>query len=603
MKVEGESRFIGSFLVEAIHRAVGNGSLSSRAIRALQGSFVDFWRFVEEHELWGLLVVILHLYLATINPYFVHVQSSVVCRVFTSHTLVDLPRELGLAHLSGPEAMKAISPDILDKKILAQSRNARLQEDFIDRLGTLQLMRYGPGELQFCNVLFNHDPSTAFYHQHLFSSTHRRLLLLNMKFIITLRGTEAHQARVDPPGDVDSKLQFLANIREEVEGIMEVSGLATLLKEEIEDYRKFQVGLGALRAIRASNRPKKGERATRDMYRGGEDEEGEEMSRSSRKSGLPRYHGLLARGEPYSKERMAQLEDLVRDDEMEETMGLPPPMIWNRRRPRDEIFRQEFMGVKLNLSFLRSCNAAGRTEEGRTARQKAAQEAGVRFGNWQKEQHAARREAKAIEFGGDWGAAEQWEMTQSIIVEVQRDQTRNNFENLPRMGTCKVSCERLAFGNSKNASNRCRQDSALFDISSTKFDHYEWVMLLHDVIDHPGLLPSVRAKARALAFVVKEETVVCVESPALEVLEGAPFHVDLTRLEGVGIYHLPSESPTFKRLMAMDVALRAMCRFMTPLDFAESVSIPTSPRRSRTVTRRPRLLQVTYAAIVATKKW
>lgn len=524
------------------------------SIQHRQGPFVDQWRFLSKHDLMGLSSVLTGLHIRTVHPWLLQVRSTIMSRVFDSGLLVYLPRELGIANMGGIEALDSLSPKVLEDPSIKQSRNARLDVHFMDKLGTLQIGRYGPGETDFANIFRNHDAAYPFHYQEWFRRAQRRLLLLSIKQTVALRVTEWYLAQQEGPIEsFDSQLETLHSIQKDVEEKMEKSGLAQLLKEELAIYRRTHAALNTLTSLVDSN-------SASNASSGGKGK--------SRESGLPRYHGLLARGEPHSDARKAQLEELKEDDMIAEKMGLPPPMVWDNRRPSEAKFQEKFMGVKLNLSFLRSCNAAGRTEAGQAARQKAAQEAGVRFGNWAKDKHARLRVAKTEGFDGEWGPSEQWGMVQKVIPELEVDKTDKTFEWLPRMGNCQLKCDRLVFGKSKNTDHKCEIDSKAAAISSTNFEGYEWTMLPHDVLDHPRLIPSVHVKAQTLTFKVGKQTFVYVKTLATEVLEGAPFHVDLHRLQEFCIYHSPEASPAFKLLMAMDIALREMCRARTPLQLA-----------------------------------
>jgi hypothetical protein len=79
------------------------------------------------------------------------------------------------------------------------------------------------------NLFISQDPSSGFYCHYFFNNFGRRLLLLNAKFLACLRITQAHSSKYsNPRQDLETYIEFLANIRAEVEDVMAASGLNAL---------------------------------------------------------------------------------------------------------------------------------------------------------------------------------------------------------------------------------------------------------------------------------------------------------------------------------------------------------------------------------------
>ncbi|PVF99911.1 hypothetical protein CPB86DRAFT_783292 [Serendipita vermifera] len=533
--------------------------------RELQGAFIDFCRFVEEHEIWGLLVIFLGLYLQVIRPYLVQTQSSIVSEVFQSHGLVYLPREIGIAEIDPVDAMEAMTPNILQHTAIKQSRRARLDRRFAERLGQLQLVRYGPGPMDCANILLNQDPSSGFYCQYFFNNFRRRILLLNVKSMVCLRVTEAHK-------DVQTYLAFLRDIREEVEDIMEASGLAALLAQEIAFYRATEAALVPL--ARISNKLVADQVGDNDDQQEEEDGSNDDNNEGSddEDNGTPRYHGILARGEKGSKERQSQIDELQQDDELAEMMQLPPPWVWKGRRPGDPLFAENFLKAKGKFSMLRSNNGFGRMEQGMQTRR----EEGARIAAWNRKKAQTDREERAEKFHGDWVTAAQYKVLKEVIPLVQRDQTANKFEDSPHMGICNL-CGALAIGKDRNAKHWCRPDSNVIMLSRTHFRDYERILHLHDVLEHPLLMES--AKKQIL------EDLNLTEIPVPSILQGqddVPFSYDPSRTEGT-VYLDPAKVDSdLMRLMAWDLVLKLQCPGTDPLAVAISRGdVPHADARSQ----------------------
>jgi hypothetical protein len=527
-------------------QVAGDPDSLSSIIRNLTGALLDFWRYLEEHELFGLIAVLTGLYIRRIRPILLQSRSSIMAHLILSDKLWRMPSELGLENSSGPEAMASIDSTILQHSAVQNSRNSSKSQKFLQHLGNLELARFGPGPLDWTNVYFNQDAASPFYRQQFFRFSQRRLALLTIKFHAIQRVTEWHMSQLDAePTEPQDLIDFLEAIRKSVATIAESSGLESLLRTEIERYCKTEAGFSFFLNLQLADKVSPHSGSTSKPKR-------------KEKEGLPRNHGLQAVGQPGSNERRAQLQTLVKEDALRKGLGMDACLVWKQMRPSDPAFEKAFMKLEAGFSLLRSAAGFGTTEEAREVRERE----GKRLNEWNKSKALRDRKERALRVGGEDLKGEQLDRLTTSIRGSVKDQTKYSFDDRPRLGICK-GCNNLVLGKDRNAKHRCPQKGKDTIFSKTTCDEYEWILHPHDALDHEWLTDAVRTTV--LGDLQYNRT------PAQAHLSGEkqpPFEVKVDRVVG-DIYLPPHNSDrNLALLMAWDRALQSQCSGADPLDVA-----------------------------------
>ncbi|KIM19485.1 hypothetical protein M408DRAFT_334389 [Serendipita vermifera MAFF 305830] len=502
-------------------------------LRLSLGVYVNIWRLLVVQTWWGLMVVMLCVLLKPLNPLFIVGYGVPAAHMFTQSTIALLATETSTDD--------CLHPGVIQHPHIRTLMASPQYPGFLSVVGRLLIVSTGPSPNQLALYLPMIHPGHEFYRPWLL------LCLLRVGFLVAFKGhvtrrVLAHLAASSPPDNTaDGRRAVLLAVREEVEKRLEKEGLATLLTEWLVQLQDAETADGVLRGRHVVH--------------------GELVRYESGRSKLTRGRtsGSVAVGQPFSRERSGQLDQLRQLAHTASRNGLQTFSGPQGCAPHSELFGQWLLGREEGVSLLWSANRYGRSRDAFEAVQRDYQ----RLASYNKLE--ALRDRQALE--GRYGSYRRAVLLvrfETAARETLRGKC-TDFAQATRVMTCSV-CLEPDIGHDQNTQHRCHiEDDAdkctVMTIGArstvSRFGNYLRVMFLHELIEYP----------RMLDFVTEDDlTEMGISStPALRFLTDAsgfplpslPPGLDLSGLEDL-VWHREDTEPRILLASALVIALRAM---------------------------------------------
>lgn len=541
------SRILGGFFSEEMGRTAAmqwdmtsqfhqmDGETPTFDDRRMRGALLDFWRVILRQRWWILLVQMLQLLLAIMNPLLVVGHGEPIAHLFLNGLLDQLPRNLELRNG--------------DKLPLSILKHRRVQSgmapptfpDFLATIGKLSIVATGPNPCDLSLFIGDVHLSRQFYQPTLSLSRRRVRYAIAFKAYVTHRMTASLTATSPPPkGDASARRALLENVKAQVEQLLEDHGLENLLGTWIAE---MQVEEGADMALRGLHVV-----------------DGRLIRRTTT---TPRRYpqrdpGSLARGAPNSEERMKQLVEFCTSAEKAILNQQPVFTGPGGCEPSSELFKQWLLSRGEGTSLLWSSNRYDRTPEA----VEAVREQNKAIGEKEKERALKRRQEEAEIHGSHRRAVLLARFKQAALDALRGEDKNVIFANANRVMTC-TECEApdIAFG--QNTGHRCTVKDEKVDEkkmiigkrgAESHFDQHLRIFFLQDLVNYPGMMD----------FLTEEdlEKMGIYPTLAIKILTGAngslPPGLDLSFVGDKLVWHRNDTEPRILFASALDVALRAM---------------------------------------------